>query len=323
MGRSRSRTLIVFALAALLVVALCLCAQERAPVFRVDVRLVRMLATVKDQRGELVGGLDREDFAIFDNGVRQQVAVFERRTEQPLSVSLLVDTSGSTAKDLRYELDSVNRFLHALFAEGNPRDAVALYSFNYEVTLHNDYTRRLPLLDRNLRALRAEAGTALYDAIYLAADVVEHRDGRRVLVIVTDGGDTASRKTYHEALETAHRADAIIYAILVMPITNDAGRNIGGEHALTTLTASTGGRVFTPALGAGIDSAFREILSDLRTQYLIGYYPKNVPAASNRFHNLTIKLARPDLRAITRSGYYGDVEQSTGERGKPARTRIP
>ena len=322
MGRSRSRTLIVSALAALLL-AQCLRAQERAPVFRVDVKLVRLLATVKDQRGELVGGLDKDAFSVFDNGVRQEVAVFERRTEQPLSVSLLVDTSGSTAKELRYELDSVNRFLHALFAEGNPQDAVALYSFNYEVTLHNAFTRRLPLLDKNLKALRAEAGTSLYDAIYLASDVVEHREGRRVLVIVTDGGDTASRKTYHQALEAAHRADAVIYAILVMPITNDAGRNIGGENALTTLTASTGGRVFTPALGAGIDAAFREILSDLRTQYLIGYYPKNVPAASNRFHSLTIKLARPDLRAITRNGYYENVEQSTGESGSPARTRIP
>jgi Ca-activated chloride channel family protein len=144
-----------------------------------------------------------------------------------------------------------------------------------------------------------------------------------VLVVVTDGGDTTSRKTYHQALEAAQRADAIIYAILVMPITNDAGRNIGGENALTTLTASTGGRVFVPALGAGLDSAFSEILSDLRTQYLIGYYPKNVPFTKDRFHRLELKLARPDLRAITRNGYYGDSEKSTGESNKPARIRIP
>ncbi len=303
--------------------AMCLGAQETPPVFRVDVKLVRLLVTVKDRNGQLVGSLSKDQFSVSDNGVRQDISIFERHTEQPLSISLLVDTSGSTAKDLKYELDSMNRFLHALFGEGNPNDAVALYSFNYEVTLQNDFTRRFPLLDRNLKALRSEAGTSLYDAIYFASQRLEDRDGRHVVVVVTDGGDTTSRKTYHQALEAAQRADAIIYAILVMPITNEAGRNIGGENALTTLTASTGGRVFVPALGAGLDSAFSEILSDLRTQYLIGFYPKNVPVTKERFHRLELKLARPDLRAITRNGYYGDSEKSTGESNKPARIRVP
>ena len=102
-------------------------------VIRVDVNLVRILATVKNVAGELVGSLHKEDFTIRDNGAAQQIAVFERHTEQPLSVALLVDISGSTAKELKYELESVSRFLKALFAEGNPQDSVALYSFNYQV----------------------------------------------------------------------------------------------------------------------------------------------------------------------------------------------
>jgi len=291
-------------------------------VFRVDVRLVRLLATVKDDYGRLVGHLSREDFQVFDNGVPQEIAVFERRTEQPLSVSVLIDTSGSTAKELRYEIESVQRFLHALFREGNPQDAAALYSFNYEVTQRTPYTRQYAVLERALKNLKAEAGTSLYDAIYLASQQLQDREGRHVLVVVTDGGDTTSYKTYHAALEAAQRADAVLYAILVMPITSDAGRNIGGENALITMTAATGGRVFTPSLGAELDAAFAEILQDLRTQYLIGYYPRNVPPSKDRFHRIEVKIAKPGLRVLARSGYYGDAERILPEEG-PKRTRIP
>src|SRR6266498_5416739 len=107
-----------------------LLAQEN--VIKVDVNLVHVLATVKDPSGKPVGSLTKDDFTVLDNGRSQEISVFEHHTEQPLSVSILVDTSGSTAKELRGELESVTRFLKALFAEGNPKDAVALYSFNWE-----------------------------------------------------------------------------------------------------------------------------------------------------------------------------------------------
>ena len=103
------------------------------PILRVDVRLVPVLTTVRDGSGALLGSLSQADFSIFDNGAPQQISIFERRTEQPLSVALMVDTSGSTASNLKYETDSVLRFLKTLFAEGNPEDSVALYSFNYQV----------------------------------------------------------------------------------------------------------------------------------------------------------------------------------------------
>ena len=123
--------------------------------------LVRVLATVKNPAGELVGALNKDDFEILDNGVKQQIAVFERQTEQPLSVAMMVDASGSTAKDLKYEVDSVARFFKALFAEGNPKDAVALYSFNYQVTLHNFFTHNQAPLEHSLRLIQGEAGTSL------------------------------------------------------------------------------------------------------------------------------------------------------------------
>lgn len=280
-------------------------------VIRVNVRLVRTLVTVKDANGQLIGSLNKNDFNVYDNGVQQEVSIFERQTEQPLSVALLVDTSASTGIDLRYELDSVSKFLKALVIEGNPDDTAALYSFNWQVTLMTGYTRRFNTLDQRLKQLKSEGGTSMYDAIYLASQELQYRNGRHVMIIITDGGDTTSTKDFHAALEAAQLADTVIYPVLVVPITNDAGRNIGGENALTSLAAGTGGRVFTPSIGAELDRAFADILRELRTQYLIGYYPRNVPLTKERFHTLKIDVQGRNLRVITRSGYYGDFDDSS------------
>jgi len=287
-----------------------LLAQET--VIRVEVRLVRILATVKNTAGEPVGTLEKGDFEVFDNGVRQELAVFERYTEQPLSVAVLIDTSASTGIQLHYEVASVERFLKALVDEGNPRDAAALYSFNYQVSLEEGFTRRLERLARALKGLKNQGGTSLYDAIFLAARNVEGREGRHVMVVVTDGGDTTSVKNFHQALEAAQMADVVLYPILVMPITNEPGRNIGGENALSGLAAGTGGRVFFPSAGPGLDAAFAEILRELRTQYLLAYYPKDLPPTKERFHHLEVRVRRPDLRVLARSGYYEESEAGRG-----------
>jgi Ca-activated chloride channel family protein len=285
--------------------AAALNAQE--PVFKVDVKLVRMLATVKNMEGQLVGGLTRDDFSITDNGVAQEPALFERYTTQALSVAMLVDRSRSTQRESRYELDAVRRFLRALLKEGNPDDAAALYSFNFEVTLESGFTRRLERLSAALDRLQSEGATALYDAIYLASDEMEHREGRRVVVVVSDGGDTISKVNFQKALEMLHRANAVLYAVLLVPVAGDAGRNLRGENALIQLTEWTGGRIFFPALGASLDQAFEDILRDLRTQYLIGYYPKNVPPAKDRFHRVRLSVNRPGHTVSARNGYFADA----------------
>ena len=307
MGRFGSHSPFVKIAAAILTLALALVLASAQTTFNVDVRLVRLLVTVKNPQGKIVGSLDRGDFSVEDSGVPQEVAVFERNTSLPLSVSVLIDTSGSTAKDLRYELQSVEKFLRTLLSEGNSSDAASLYSFNYQVTLISSFTRRQQRLLDALRTLRAEGSTSLYDAIYLASHEVDRRDGRHVIVVVTDGGDTASRQTYRDALEAAQRSDAVIYPILVVPITNGPGRNTGGEHALETLAQGTGGRVFEPSVGAQLDQAFTDILRDLRTQYLVAYYPRGIPADAPKFHAVKVQVARPDLRTQTRAGYYGEA----------------
>jgi Ca-activated chloride channel family protein len=300
--------------ACFLISALCLIAPARPQdsVIKVNVRLVRMLVTVKDASGQLIGSLNKSDFAVSDNGVKQDIAVFERQTEQPLSVALMLDTSASVGIELRYELDSASKFLKGLVVEGNSDDAAALYSFDWRTTLLKSYTRRFALLDQALRQIKASGGTSLYDAIYLVSQELEDRPGRHVMVIVTDGGDTTSTKDFHQALEAAQRADTVIYPIVVIPIASDAGRNVGGENALTTMSAGTGGRVFRPSAAAELDRAFADILRDLRTQYMIGFYPKDVPPTKDRFHTLKVTTQGRNLRVITRNGYYGDSEASKG-----------
>jgi Ca-activated chloride channel homolog len=284
---------------------------QETPTIRVDVNLVRVIATVKNRAGELVGSLQKGDFEVLDRGVLQEIAVFERQTEQPLSVALMLDVSGSTAKDLKYETDSASRFLRALLAEGNPEDQVALYTFNYQVTCEQNYTHNYATLERKLKTLHGDAGTALYDAIFLAAEELENRQGRKVIVVVTDGGDT-THSDWRKSLNQAQFADAVIYPVVVVPITNDAGRNIGGEHMLQFLAANTGGKTFMPSGAAELDRAFADIITELRTQYLLGFYPKNVPLSKETFHQLQVRVKRPELQVSARNGYYGETEGGSG-----------
>ncbi|MGD0496895.1 MAG: VWA domain-containing protein [Bryobacteraceae bacterium] len=310
---SRWRVKWIPALAAILSAAVWAALAQQAPVIRVDVDLVHVLATVKDPSGALVGTLQKDNFEVYDNGVKQEVAVFERRTEQPLSIALMLDTSGSTGKDLKYETDSASRFLQALFSEGNPADAVALYGVNADVKQFSVFTHNYASLVQRFKLLQPEGATALYDAIYLASSQdLEKREGRKVIVLVTDGDDTYSTWNAHQALEAAQRADAIIYPVVVVPITNDAGRNIGGEHALIFMAQGTGGRTFLPALGPDLDKAFVDIITELRTQYLLGFYPHNAPPSNDRFHTLEVRVNRPELKVSARNGYYGIAGSEAG-----------
>jgi Ca-activated chloride channel family protein len=279
-------------------------APAQPPTFSVKVNLVRVLLSVHDQYGGLITNLNKQDFRVLDSGVPQDIAVFERNTSLPLSVAILIDTSGSTQIELHYEVDSVLKFIPALLGAGNPDDTFALFSFNYRTNLEADFSRNPRRAEHALHSLHGEGGTSLYDAIYLASDELSSREGRHVIVVVTDGGDTTSYKKYEDALFAAQRADVVMYPVVVVPIEGDAGRNTGGEHALATLAASTGGRIFNPDGFDQLDQAFTEILRELRTQYLIGFYPRGVRDQPRLFHPLKVQLRDPSLRITSRTGYY-------------------
>ena len=238
-----------------------LLAAQEPPVIRVDVNLVRVLATVKDADGSWSGASTKHDFEIHDNGVQQEIAVFERQTEQPLSVALLIDTSGSTAKDLKYETRIGQPLPQGAVRRGQSqghRGALQLQLARCERL--NDFTRNQATLEQLAADLKAEAGTSLYDAIYLAARRTRGREGRKVMVIVTDGGDTTSTKNFHAALEAAQLADAVIYPIWSCRSPTMPGRNIGGENALTFIGAGHRRPRLLPSLGPQLDAAFADII---------------------------------------------------------------
>ena len=274
------------------------------PHFAIKVNLVRLLVTVRNAEGGLVSDLKKNDFEVFDSDVPQQISLFEQNTSVPLSVAVLMDTSASVQNDLHYEQDSVLHFLGALLDAGNTEDTFAIFTFNWRTSLEADFSRNRRRAERVMHSLRGEGGTSLYDAVYLASDVLAGREGRHVLILVTDGGDTTSYKHYNDALAAAQRSDVVMYPIVVVPIQGDAGRNTGGEHALATLASSTGGRIFNPQGFDRLNEAFADILRELRTQYLLGFYPQGTLEQPRRYHPVNVSVKNPTLHVTARSGYY-------------------
>jgi Ca-activated chloride channel family protein len=270
------------------------------PTIRVRVQLVNILATVRDRVGTLAPELNQEDFIILDEGQPQEIRVFDRQAGTPLAVTLLVDSSGSTAKDLKFEQDSAAKFLHALVRK---QDRVALYSFNQDVDEMVGFTNDPVRLERGLKDIHPAGGTSLYDAIFLAANELRRQQGRRVIILVTDGDDTTSRINYHQALHSAQDADAAIYSVIVVPILNEAGRDIGGEHALITLSGDTGGRAYQPRVASELDPAFADLARELRTQYLLGFYAQPLRDAKD-YRRLEVKCKNPAFTVQARKGYY-------------------
>jgi Ca-activated chloride channel family protein len=311
----RRRAIAISAAAA----SLCglLLAQQQPTVFHDTVTQVHVIASVKNSSGDLVGALQKSNFKIFDNGVEQEIRVFERQSSQPLSIALLIDCSGSTAKDLKYETDSAAKFLKALLTEGNPDDAVELISFDSDVNPVKLFTHNYASLDNALKYVHGSGGTSLYDAIYYAANALENRGGRKVMVVISDGGNTTSTLDIQKCLKAAQFADAVIYPVVVVPITNEAGRNTGGEHSLIFMAEGTGGRTFFPSASKELDQAFADIITELRTQYFMAFYPQGVPLPKNPFHKLEVKVDQPDLRVSARNGYYGEAEGADGSSSAP------
>jgi len=280
---------------------------DKTPTYRVDVKLVSVSVTVTDDHGAPVSTLKKEDFEVREDGIEQKLAVFDRESAMPLSIVLAIDASLSTAKDLKLELDAARAFARSVL---RPQDALALYQFSEIVEDLVPFTSDLRLIDRGISRVQVGAATALYDAIFLGSQSLMRRQGRKVLVVITDGGDTMSRVDYHGALREAQQADALVYSIIMVPIQASAGRNTGGEHALIQMSEDTGGRHYYADTPQEIDRAFRGISDELRTQYVLGYYPRQRLSGSD-FRRIQVKVTPPadtglplPLHSRYRTGYY-------------------
>jgi Ca-activated chloride channel homolog len=260
--------------------------QTETPRFHVNVRLVNVFVNVTDADGGPVGGLAQDDFQLTEDGVPQKIAYFERQTDMPLSLVLAIDTSGSVRKDLDIEKREAHEFIRALL---RPVDGMDLFDFNSDVREVVPFTADIHRLDKGLDDMDAGPATALYDAVYLAAQRLAPRHGRKVLVILSDGGNTIKGVDFSEALEEAVRSEVMVYSLIDLPILNDAGRDTGGEHALITLSQGTGGKSYYAQFG-DLSDAFRKVSEDLRTQYLIGYYPVQRRSLSD-YRRIQVSLA--------------------------------
>lgn len=272
--------------------------------FKVDVSLVNLLVTVVGPDGQPIGDLAKDDFKVVDGGLEREIAVFERRTDRPLSIALMIDTSLSTAKELSFEREAAKRFVDNVVGGPGGQDRVAVFGFSDAVNMFTGFVRSPRQLERGLSRLRADGGTSLYDAITLASRELRRRSGRRVMVIIADGGDTTSYGKFDEALRAAHDADAVIYSIIVVPIRNDAGRNVGGENALKTFSANTGGATFIQYGTENLDAAFDEILRNLRTQYFLAYYPPPPSSKRESFRGVEVSVEREGSKVLSRNGYF-------------------
>jgi Ca-activated chloride channel family protein len=277
--------------------------------FKVDVKLVNVFVTVTDAEGAPIATLTKDNFALLEDGKPQKVAVFAKESALPLSIVLDIDTSLSTRKDLSFELASARHFAHAIL---RPVDALSLYGFNEIVTEIVPFTPDLRTIDRGIERVQLGSATALYDALYLGAQALEPRQGRKVMVVITDGGDTMSKVDYKEAVREAQHAEAIVYSIIVVPIESSAGRDTGGEHALIQLSEDTGGKYFYAMSNAQLDEAFQRISDELRTQYLLAYYPSQRMSDSD-FRRIEVSVdgvpSGSDYKVRHRSGYYTSKSQ--------------
>jgi Ca-activated chloride channel homolog len=279
-------------------------AQESDNTFKVDVKLVNVFVTVTDEHGSPIAGLKKDEFEIREDGREQKIAVFDKESALPLSIVLAIDTSLSTRKDLPLELASARRFAHTIL---RPIDGLSLYQFSEIVSELTQFTSDLRTVDRAIDRIHSGSATALYDALFLGAQALEPRQGRKVMVVITDGGDTVSKVDYKEAVRAAQQAEAILYSIIIVPIESSAGRDTGGEHALMQLSDDTGGKYFYAASMPQLDAAFRQISDELRTQYLLAYYPSQRLADSD-FRRIQVRVNRvadsSEFRVRHRTGYY-------------------
>jgi Ca-activated chloride channel family protein len=285
--------------AALLVIAAVFAAAEPGQFqIQVAVDLVNVNFSATDRNGRLIPGLTAQDFTIEEDGKRQQVTLFSRERELPLTLALLVDTSPSVAPVFDEEKRTASAFLDSVIGK---RDLALVIGFDRFATLVQDYTEDIPTLIRAVRDLRISgSGTSLFDAVYLAAtEKLAREAGRKAIVVLSDGEDSTSEYDLGKALISAHRSDVVIYSI----------SNRGRPRTLRTLSEDTGGAFFEINRSGDYERIFQQISLELRTQYSLGYHSNN-PAKDGKFRQIKIIPKNASLLVRARKGYYAANEAS-------------
>jgi len=267
--------------------------KKRPGAIRVQVNLVDILASVIDANGHPVPDLTQDAFTITEEGVPQKIERFEAETNRPLDLALMVDSSMSTFKDLKFENEAAAHFIRQVV---RPGDTLSVFEFSESVTQLSEFSDNVPTLQAAARRISSGAGTSIYDAVVLGSNSLKRRaEGRRrAIVLVTDAGETTSSYKFEDARRAAIASDALLYSIVIRPVKNESGRNTAGEHALITITDSTGGALFILDETNQLDATFDRIDRELRTQYLLGYYPNPMPPPLT-YRHVQVKVNTGDL----------------------------
>jgi Ca-activated chloride channel family protein len=256
---------------------------------RVSVNLVSVLASVLDDKNRPAPDLNVDSFQIFEEGVEQKIAVFEPETSQPLDLALMIDASLSAHKEFAFEQEAAANFIRQVL---RPKDSLGVFAFDETVTQYGAFSDNVPVLQAALHRIPGGAGTSIYDALVFGSRALEKRgaERRRVIILVTDGGETTSHYDFDAARKAAVRSGALLYTILIRPVKSESGRNTAGEHALETITDATGGAMFFPDTPGQLGAIFDQIDHELRTQYRLGYYPEPRGPA-NTYRSIEVKVA--------------------------------
>jgi Ca-activated chloride channel family protein len=275
--------------------------QKRPGEIRVQTDFVTIVASVTDANGRPVPDLTKEAFELSEEGVPQKIERFEAETNRPLDLALMVDASMSTFKDLRFEAEAAAHFIRQVV---RPGDTLGVFSFSETVSDLADFSDDVPRLQEAVRHIPPGSGTSIYDAVVLGSNALRRRPGgrRRAIVLVTDAGETTSRAKFEDARRAAIASGELIYTIVIRPIKSESGRNTAGEHALITITDSTGGGMFILDELNQLDEMFDRIDRELRTQYLLAYYPNPLPPPGSTRH---VQLAvKGDYQLSYRKEYF-------------------
>jgi Ca-activated chloride channel family protein len=284
---------------------------------KLESRLVTLSVNAVDANGSPVGGLERKDFRLLEDGKEQKIAFFDQQASTPLSIVLALDGSESVQRNEKLEKQAAERFVKSVVRTGLPGpggDELDVMEFDETVTEVVSFTSDLKRILQGFDRMERGDATALYDCVYLASQRLGQTSQaggrRRVLVLITDGGDTVHGVQYPQAVEQAQRAGVMIYSLIVIPIYADAGRNTGGEHALIQMADDTGGKYFYVEDAKDLGPALQKVSDDLRTQYVLGYYaPEKAPKnRGDGYRALKVELTNLDLAGKIglryRSGYY-------------------
>jgi VWFA-related protein len=296
-------------------------AQEESTI-KVEVDVVNLLFNVRDKRGGLIGNLTKDDFTVFEEGKQQTIKYFNRESDLPLTIGLLIDVSASQGNLIEIERNAAYQFFGKVLRK---QDLAFLISFGSEAELLQDYTNSPKLLRAGLDGLHVNSdvgglhpgpvptisqprGTILYDAVYLAAaDQLRGQVGRKVLVLITDGEDQGSRYKIAQAIEAAQKADAIIYGFYYVDraFYSQGGFVFGGvsDSELKRMSEETGGHVFHVDRKVTLQDAFDQLQEEMRSQYAIGYTPTNANK-DGTFRRIEIRTNNKDWKVQARKGYY-------------------